>query len=229
MKRYGEGELLLDLAEALDAGDDAARRNGEVASTDLKAAGRVEHAEGGERLAVIRERLALAHEHNTRHTLIEVIGNMKDLVDHLAGGKGPREAEHACRTERAPHAASRLGGNADGKFVASGHADRLDGNAVGELEQVLARAIAGNLLGNLLGRIEGEELGKLCSERLGKVRHIIKRTNVLIEDPFAELFGAKNGLTEFGGQLLQVLRRKIADIAMGRGSLHELPFGENEV
>jgi len=72
---------------------------------------------------------------------------MKYLVDDLLSGQRALEAVETGSAKGAAHATASLGGNADGKFVTTGHADSLDGNAVVVLEQILARAIFGNLLG----------------------------------------------------------------------------------
>ena len=118
-----------------------------MTSADTDAIGVVEDSQRLENLVVVGKRLALAHEDNARGTLAKVVGYMKYLVDDLLSGQRALEAVETGSAKGAAHATASLGGNADGKLVTTGHADSLDGNAVVVLEQILARAIFGNLLG----------------------------------------------------------------------------------
>ena len=97
---------------------------------------------------------------------------------------GPRsrvKPDRAGRAERAAHRAAGLRREADGEPVAGGQADGLDGRAVGEVEQVLARAVGGvlalderpgrearaGLRGSLAGRPAGRS-SRRTSARLGR-------------------------------------------------------------
>ena len=143
VKRDGERELLGELGEALDARDDAGSRDGEVARADLETAGSVEHTERRNRFVEVGERLTLAHEDNTGHALAEVVGDVQHLVDHFLRGEGAGEPGDTRGTEGAAHGAAGLSGDADGKLVAIGHANRLNRDTVGEFEQVLAGTVLG--------------------------------------------------------------------------------------
>lgn len=80
------------------------------------------------------------------------------------------------------------------------------------LEQILARAIFGNLLGEFSRRVKGKSAFKLLAESLGKVGHIVKRTNVLLKDPFDELLCAEGGLAKFGHKLANIVLAQVANV-----------------
>ena len=88
------------------------------------------------------------------------------------------------------------------------------------LEQILARAVLGNLFGKLRRRVEGKCLFKLLAEGLGKVSHIIKRTNVLLKDPFDELLGAESGLAEFCHELANIVLAQVANVLRFSPGIH---------
>ena len=137
---------------------------------------------------------------------------MHDLLVDLRGGKRPRETTLSGRTEHATHCATCLRRGADGEAVLRGHADALHGDAVGETKQVLAAAIARELTGYLRRATKAEALGKLLAERLGDVRHVIERGDVLRPDPLSNLLCAKAGLAEGRDELLDFLRVERAQV-----------------
>ena len=147
MQGNGKRELFRDVGKFANTGNNAAGRDGEVTSTDTDAIGVVEDSQRLENLVVVGKRLTLAHEDNARGALAKVVGYMKYLVDDLLSGQRALEAVETGSAKGTAHATACLGGNADGKLVTTGHADGLDGNAVVVLEQILARAIFGKLLG----------------------------------------------------------------------------------
>ena len=138
VKGDGKRELLGKFGESADARDDAAGRNGQVASANCKPVGVVKDAKSLDGGVEVSERLALAHEDDARHALAEVSRNVKNLIDHLLRREGAREPCESRGAECAAHGASCLRGDADGELVAVGHADSLHGDAVGELQEVLA-------------------------------------------------------------------------------------------
>jgi hypothetical protein len=145
---------------------------------------------------------------------------MKYLVDDLLSGQRALEAVEAGSAKGTAHAAACLGGNADGKLVATGHTDSFDGNAVVVLEQILARAIFGNLLGEFSRRIKGKSLFKLLAESLGKVGHVVERTNVLLKDPFDELLRAEGGLAKLGHELANIVLAQVANVLRFSPGIH---------
>lgn len=220
MKGNGKRELLGDVGKFANTGNNAAGRDGEVTSADTDAVGVVEDSQRLENLVVVGKRLALAHEDNARGALAKVVGYMKYLVNDLLSGQRTLEAVETGSAKGAAHATACLGGNADGKLVATGHTDGLDGNAVVVLEQVLARAIFGNLLGEFSRRVKGKSLFKLLAESLGKVGHVVKRTNVLLKDPFDELLCAKSGLAEFGDKFANIVLAQVANVLRFSPGIH---------
>lgn len=150
---------------------------------------------------------------------------MEDLVDHLLRGERAGKARKTRGTEGAAHGASSLRGDADGKLVAIGHADRLNRDTVGEFEQVLA----GTVLGDLLHKLGGDFESKGFGERLAAGRqagcHLVKRTDVLLVNPLVKLLGAKRGLPELFHELLEVIEVELTNIARTIGAFHLSPFG----
>ena len=220
MQRHGKRELLGDVGKFANSRNNAAGRDGEVTGADTDAIGVVEDSQRLENLVVVGKRLALAHEDNARGTLAKVVGYMKHLVDDLLSCQRALEAVKAGGAKGTAHATACLGGNADGKLVTTGHTDSLDGNAVVVLEQILARAIFGNLLGELGRRVKGKSLFKLLAESLGKIGHIVKRTNVLLKDPFDELLRAESGLAEFCHELANIVLAQVANVLRFSPGIH---------
>ena len=126
---------------------------------------------------------------------------MQHLVDDLLGAQRALEAVQAGSTEGTAHATARLGGDADGKLVATGHADGLDGNAIVVLKQVFAGSVLGDLLGEFRRRVKGKSLFQLFAEGLREVRHIVKRTDVLLKNPLDKLLGAEIVLAQVANVL----------------------------
>ena len=220
MQGNGKRELLGDVGKFTNTGNNAAGRDGEVTSADTDAIGVVEDSQRLENLVVVGKRLALAHEDDARGALAKVVGYMKYLVDDLLSGQRALEPVETGSAKGTAHAAACLGGNADGKLVTTGHADSLDGNAVVVLEQILARAIFGNLLGEFSRRVKGKSLFKLLAESLGKVGHVVERTNVLLEDPFDELLRAEGGLAKFGHKLANIVLAQVANVLRFSPGIH---------
>ncbi len=228
MQGDSEGELLRQLGKATDSRDNTAGRDGEVACADGQPVGVVEDAECIDDGIKVGKRLALTHEHDARHALAKVAGDMEDLVDHLLSGERAREAREARCAERAAHGAAGLRRDAHRELVAVWHADRLDRDAVGKLEQVLAGAVLRNLLHQLLGNIEGEALGELLAQCSREVGHIVKRTYVLLVNPLVELLGAKCGLAKLLDEVREVIEVEKSNIARTVSAFHLSPFGWRE-
>lgn len=186
----------------------------------------VEHAEGAHRFVEVGKRLSLSHKDNARNTLAKVSAHVNNLVNHFLRGKRARKAGKASGAERAAHVATGLRGDADRKAIARGHSNRFDGNAVGELEEVLSRAILRNLFDYLCWHSEDEVLSKLLAERFRKVGHLFKRTYVLYKEPFVELLGTKRRLAKLAHYLRKFLRGKGSDVGKMVGALHTRPFCE---
>ena len=224
VERDGEGELLGELGKLADAGDNAAGRDREMARADVKAIGAVKHAQSLDHRVVVGKGLALAHKDHAGDALAKIALHVQNLVYDLLGGKGARKAGEAGSAKRAAHAAASLGGNADGELAARGHADGLHRHAIRELQQVLARTVARDLLGDLNRRIEGEALGKLRAQGLGQVGHLVKRGRLLLAKPLDKLLSAKRRLAKFLDKGTNLVLGERADIAQGRGGFHCMPF-----
>lgn len=220
MQGNGKRELLGDVGKFANTGNNAAGRDGEVTSADTDAIGVVEDSQCLENLVVVGKRLALAHEDNARGALAKVVGYMKYLINDLLSGQRALEAVETGSAKSTAHATASLSRNTDGEFIAARHANGLDGNAVVVLEQIFARAVFGNLLGKLRRSVEGKGLFKLLAESLGKVGHVIKRTNVLLKDPFDELLGAESGLAEFCHELANIVLAQVAHVLRFSPGIH---------
>ena len=224
MERDGKGELLGELGELANTGDNAAGRDSKVTSADVEAVGAVEHAQSLDYGVVVGKGLALAHKDHAGDALAKIALHVQDLVYDLLRAKGTREAGEAGSAKRAAHAAASLGGNADGELAARGHTDGLHRHAIGELQQVLARTVARDLLGDLNRRVEGEALGKLRAQSFGQVGHLVKRGRLLLAKPLDKLLSAKRRLAKFLDKGTNLVLGERADIAQGRGGFHCMPF-----
>ena len=191
-----------------------------MARADTDAVGIIENAQGLKHLVIVGKGLTLTHEDDARSALAEVVGNVEYLVNDLLGSQRALEAIEAGGAESAAHATACLGGNADGQLVATGHANGLDGDAVMILKQVFARAILGNLLSELGWRVKGKSLFELLAEGLGEVGHVVKRTNVLLKDPFDKLLGAEGGLAKFGNKLANIVLAQVANVLRFSPGIH---------
>ena len=220
VQRDGERELLGNICKLANSRDNAAGGNGKVTCSDADAVGVVEDAQRLENLVVVGKRLALAHEHDTRCALAKVVGDMEHLVNDLLCSQRTLKAVQAGSAKCTSHAAAGLGGYANGELIATGHADGLDGNAVMILEQVFTGAVFGDLLGELVRRVKGKCLFELLSEGFRKVGHIVKRTNVLLKNPFNELFGTESGLAEFGNELANIVLAQVANVLRFSPGIH---------
>lgn len=226
VKRNGKGELFRQIGKSANVGNDSAGRHRKVTRANIEAVLAVEHAEGAHRFVEVGKRLSLSHKDDARNTLAKVSAHVNNLVDHFLRGKRARKASKAGGAERAAHVATGLRGDANRKAIARGHSNRFDGNAVGELEEVLSRAILRNLFDHLCWHSEDEVLGKLLAERFGKVGHLFKRTYVLFKEPFVELLGTKRRLAKLAHYLRKFLRGKGSDVGKMVGALHTRPFCE---
>ena len=224
VQRDGERELLGKLGEPSDTGDDTAGGDGQMARPDREAVGVVEDSQRGDGLVEVGERLALAHEDDARDPLVEVAGDVEHLVDDLAGGKGAGKPVEAGGAKRAPHGAARLRGDADRQLVARGHSDGFHRSAVCKLKQIFTGTVAGDLFGDFGRDTEDEALDKLITQLLGQVGHLVERGGLLGENPFAELLGAKRGLTELGDHIGKLVAAQRADVLQAVGTLHIMPF-----
>lgn len=104
----GEGELLGELGEAADAGDNAAGGDCEVAGADGESRGIVQHAESLDGVVEVGEGLSLTHEDDTRDAFTEVARDMEHLVHHLLGREGAGEARETGGAKCAAHGATSL-------------------------------------------------------------------------------------------------------------------------
>ena len=220
VQRDGERELLGDICKLANSRDNAAGRNSKVTCSNADAIGVVEDTQRLEDLVVVGKRLALTHEHDTRCSLAKVVGDMEHLVNDLLCGQRTLKAVQAGSAECTSHATAGLGGYTNGELVAARHADGLDGDAVVILEQVFAGAVLGDLLGELGRRVKSKCLFELLAECLRKVGHIVKRTNVLLKNPFNELFGAEGGLAEFGNELANIVLAQVANVLRLSPGIH---------
>ena len=139
-------------------GTSADGRDRHVPRADVQSFGHVEDAQRVQRVLVVVQRLAHAHEDEVGDVVdaravgrlprfaAQFAGEVQHLGDDLAGGEVAVEAHLPRRAEGAAIGAARLGRDADrraGAALAAGgieHQHRLDQATVGQLQQNLARA-----------------------------------------------------------------------------------------
>ena len=113
-----------------------------MASTHFEAVLAVNDAHGLKNSVIVKERLALAHEHNARYARTKIVGNYTYLVNNLAHAKAARIAVLAGGAKIAAQGAAGLAGNADGEAVLAWNANGFNRGAVGKRNEVLAGTIA---------------------------------------------------------------------------------------
>ena len=217
VKGDSEGELLGLFGEAPDHRNDSAGRDGKVARTDAKTVRGVEHAQGFEDFVVVIEGLALTHHDDAGSARLEILADMDDLIINFRCGERAGEAALSGGAEDAPHAATRLGGDANGELVTGGHAKALSARAVLIGEKVLAAAVCGNLTNEFGGSAKRAVLGKLGAKSGGDVGHLIEGGNVLFPNPVLHLLCAEGGLAKFGDECDQSIVRKSAKVELASG------------
>ena len=222
MQRHRQRELLGLVGEPEDLGNKTAGGDREMAGSDVEGGRVVELAQRLERGVVVCERLALTHEDDARHTGIEVVAHMHDLLVDLTRREGAVEAVLSRGTKCATHCASSLRRNADRELAARGHADALHGGAITEAQQVFAASICGNLTGDLLGAERCDTLGQGLAERLGKVGHLVGRARALVPNPILDLLGAERGLPELLHEGEQLSMRDGVEVERGGGDVKVL-------
>ena len=133
----------------------------------------------------------MTHEDDAADARAEVVGNDAHLVDDLTGTEVAGVAVAARGAESAAHGAAGLRGHAHAELVLARHADGLDEGAVAHADEVLARAVLGDLLLGDGHRKKGELLGKPLAQVLGKVGHLLVGGDALAVEPLNDLLGPK--------------------------------------
>ena len=141
----GEVELQVFLGEAVDARHHTDRRHGDGPCREVETGLVVEQTAGAQRLVVVVERLAHAHEDDVGDAtpvVAEQPRKVEHLVDHLLGREIAAQAQAPRGAEGATHGAADLRGHAHGGAFGVGHEHGLDGVTVGSHEEGLAGGAA---------------------------------------------------------------------------------------
>ena len=161
---------------------------------DIERVSGVRHAKGLDERIVVEKGLTLSHGNEISHPAAEVTLDEGYLLRHLIGGEVAAEALATCRTERAFHGASHLGGETYGQtlvVLTCRHGDGLDHTAVMETHYVLPGSILGDLAVDQLAGCEGVVLCELSSEILREVGHLVIRDGMFSHQPLVELLGTE--------------------------------------
>ena len=134
----------------------------------------VHAVQGFENGIVVKEGFSLAHADYVGHAHVKVLGNIHDLVIHLAAREVTGKARASCRAEAAPHGTASLRGEADRETLAirRGDSHGLHPCAIGNLEEVLPCAVLGDLARNEFEGAGEEALIKLRTKALGYIIHV---------------------------------------------------------
>ena len=200
VERYREPHAEPRLRERADAGDYARGRDRYVADAEVAQLRVVQHPDGLEHRLRVEERLAHAHVDDVVYLAADFLFNSGDLSRYLSNAEVAHEAREPRRAEGALQRAADLRRNAGGQPVALLHQHGLDGLAVAQPPEELARAVRGPLLARELRESEVELLRELLAQRLRQVRHLLGVVGVLLPNPLAYLPRAV-------GRLLQRLLR----------------------
>src|SRR5690606_32436315 len=167
----------------------------------------------GHDVAVVRERLAHAHEDDVRdldgrdlaprkHDLAEDLRNAEVAVEALAPG----------RAERAVERAAGLRGDAERRAARLRNEDRLDGLTRADVEEPLAGAVRRALVTQHVGRRDlGDSLEPLA-ELDGTAGHRGKVRDAALIDPAHDLAGAIRLLAERDEELGETFRRQAEEV-----------------
>ncbi len=163
----------------------------------------VEQATGAERLVVVVERLAHAHEDDVGDPALALgakdAGEVQDLVDDLLGRQVPPQPEPAGGAEAAPDGAADLRRDADGGAARHEHEDGFDRMAVRRREERLARRASrrGARL-HLHERDRRQPLRQRLSQRPRERRDGREVGDQAARERLVDLARAVRGLTQIG-------------------------------
>jgi len=178
VEAHREVELQRFLGEAVDARRHTDRRHRDGPRRQIEAGLIVEKTAGAQRLVVVVERLAHAHEDDVGHAALvvsEQSREMEHLVDHLLSREIAAQTETTGGAESAPDGAADLGRHAHGGAFRIGHEHGLDGVTVGGREQGLAGGAArrGARL-DILERERAKALRQRPPQRRRKAGHAVE-------------------------------------------------------
>ena len=152
MQGDGQGHRQPLTGEPADEGNEAHGGDGDTASRQAEALrGRVnEPMEGADDILVVDHRLTHAHEDHVGQSGRPPgqlpggrgLGGVAHLLHDLPGGQVAGQAHLTGGAEGAGHAATGLGGDAQGGALLVAHEDALDADAVVQLPQMLDGASA---------------------------------------------------------------------------------------
>src|SRR5690606_2434980 len=171
-------------------------------------------------VAIVRERLAQAHEDHVRDLdRCDLAPRQRDRPDDLGDGDVAAEPLPTGRAERAGERAARLRRDTERSAVRLGDEDGLDGLARADVEQPFARAVRRALLADHARRRELGDLREPLAELQAEIGHRAEIEHTALIDPAHDLPGAIRLLAERDEELGELLVRQAeqAQLAAGDG------------
>ncbi len=122
------------------------------------------------------------------------------------------QAVPAGKAELASHAATRLGGDANGPVTFAGNQDAFDEEAILQPEENLFGCIPGGLNGLNLRLTDPGQAGQLHSEILCQVGHLLERNGPALIKPFHDLPGPILFFAVAGNKIFDFLQGQVSQI-----------------
>ena len=155
-----------------DAAAHAHGGHGDAAGGERLAVGVLKVAQGAHGFGEVGERLAHPHEQHAEGREQVLVGEVVNLLEHLAGGEVALECERAGRAKLAAEGAPRLRAYAKRRAVPRGEVNGFKDCAVGRAEGVFNAAVAGLLALAYFGDADWRKLCELMAQLARQVEHL---------------------------------------------------------
>ena len=118
MQGNRQNKLLGFCAECSNAIENAARRNRNVARSNVEPIFAIQETKGCKGIAVIQKRFSLTHDNHVAHAGAHIVLSDQYLLDNFSREQIARESLFTCGAERARHRTTDLRRNAYRKTIA---------------------------------------------------------------------------------------------------------------
>ncbi len=199
------------LAQPVHHGDNPRGGHGDAAPRQTVGVVVEQDAQGGERDRIVLQRLTHAHEHDIADDALAIGRRTQGTVGppqlpyHLGHVEIAAEALLAGGAEQAIDRTPGLRGDAQRAAIGFRNEHRFHGIALPDVEQPLARAIGGDVIGDDRRRPNFGTLDQRSPEGLRKIGHLIEAVLAPLVDPAHELAGPKRLFAPLGAGARQAL------------------------
>jgi len=217
MQRHGQRAVHL-FGELVDLRHETGRGQRHAATRDIEAEVVHQHADGGDDIAEIGERLAHAHQHHVGDAALatrletEFTVGEPDLADDLGGGEVAVEALLRRGAERAVEHAAHLRGDAERAAIGLGDEYRLEGLRGIGAQQPFAGAVRRGMRRDDLGHLDLGVQRELGAEVARQVAHRFKAALAALVEPAHELARAEGLAAQRRDERLQLGPREAEQV-----------------